>query len=97
MTVIDTTAAGAAGGSAPLTLPFTAEEHLESLRDRSRPADEVADVCVHVEEETDNGLVVSGAKRFTGLAEPCMAEYDLDGWTIPGFIDPDDVSLWGER
>ena len=30
--------------------------------DRSRPADEVADVCVHVEEETDNGLVVSGAK-----------------------------------
>ena len=30
--------------------------------DRSRPADEVADVCVHVEEETDNGLIVSGAK-----------------------------------
>src|SRR6201999_172883 len=30
--------------------------------DRNRPADEVADVCVHVEEETDNGLIVSGAK-----------------------------------
>lgn len=30
--------------------------------DRDRPADETADVCVHVEEETDQGLIVSGAK-----------------------------------
>ncbi|TDV41055.1 4-hydroxyphenylacetate 3-hydroxylase family protein [Actinophytocola oryzae] len=30
--------------------------------DRDRPADEVADVFVHVEKETDSGLVVSGAK-----------------------------------
>jgi 4-hydroxyphenylacetate 3-monooxygenase len=30
--------------------------------DRSRPADEVADVFVHVERETDAGVVVSGAK-----------------------------------
>ncbi|SFP42611.1 4-hydroxyphenylacetate 3-monooxygenase [Amycolatopsis arida] len=30
--------------------------------DRNRPADEVADVFVHVEKETDSGLVVSGAK-----------------------------------
>lgn len=30
--------------------------------DRHRPADEVADVCVHVERETDAGLIVSGAK-----------------------------------
>jgi 4-hydroxyphenylacetate 3-monooxygenase len=30
--------------------------------DRDKPADEIADVCVHVEEETDAGLVVSGAK-----------------------------------
>ncbi len=30
--------------------------------DRNRPPDEVADVFVHVEGETDNGLVVSGAK-----------------------------------
>ncbi|WP_431876994.1 4-hydroxyphenylacetate 3-hydroxylase N-terminal domain-containing protein [Amycolatopsis sacchari] len=30
--------------------------------DRDRPADETADVCVHVEAETDRGLVVSGAK-----------------------------------
>jgi aromatic ring hydroxylase len=30
--------------------------------DRSRPPDEVEDVCVHAERETDAGLVVSGAK-----------------------------------
>src|SRR4051794_37158759 len=30
--------------------------------DRGRPADEIADVCVHVERETDAGLVMSGAK-----------------------------------
>lgn len=30
--------------------------------DRDRPADRTADVCVHVEEETDSGLIVSGAK-----------------------------------
>src|SRR5581483_6319571 len=33
MTAIDITAAGHAGGSAPVTLPFTGEEYLESLRD----------------------------------------------------------------
>jgi 4-hydroxyphenylacetate 3-monooxygenase len=30
--------------------------------DRDRPADETADVCVHVDAETDQGLIVSGAK-----------------------------------
>jgi 4-hydroxyphenylacetate 3-monooxygenase len=30
--------------------------------DRDKPADQIADVCVHVERETDSGLVVSGAK-----------------------------------
>ncbi|GAA2553521.1 4-hydroxyphenylacetate 3-hydroxylase N-terminal domain-containing protein [Winogradskya consettensis] len=37
--------------------------------DRSRPADEVADVFVHVERETDAGVIVSGAKMVaTGSA-----------------------------
>jgi 4-hydroxyphenylacetate 3-monooxygenase len=40
-----------------------------------------------------SALASGDAKRFTGLAEQCMAEYDLDGWTIPGFIDPNDISL----
>jgi 4-hydroxyphenylacetate 3-monooxygenase len=30
--------------------------------DRNLPPDEVADVCMHVEDETDNGLIISGAK-----------------------------------
>jgi 4-hydroxyphenylacetate 3-monooxygenase len=30
--------------------------------DRDKPADETADICVHVDEETDAGLIVSGAK-----------------------------------
>jgi 4-hydroxyphenylacetate 3-monooxygenase len=32
------------------------------------------------------------AQRFRGFAEQCMAEYDLDGWTVPDLITPDDVS-----
>jgi hypothetical protein len=42
-----------------------------------------------------SALASGDARRFTGLAEQCMAEYDLDGRTIPGFIDPDDSSLLG--
>jgi hypothetical protein len=26
-----------------------------------------------------------------------MAEYDLNGWTVPDLIDPDDLSLHGSR
>jgi len=32
-----------------------------------------------------------------GFAEQCMAEYDLDGWKLDGFINPDDVSLIGKE
>ena len=31
--------------------------------------------------------------RYKGFAEQCMAEYDVDGWTVPDLIDPDDISL----
>jgi 4-hydroxyphenylacetate 3-monooxygenase len=34
------------------------------------------------------------AARFKGFAEQCMAEYDLDGWTVPDLITPDDVNLF---
>jgi len=44
-----------------------------------------------------SALASGDAKRFTGLAEQCMAEYDLDGWTVPGFFDPEDISLWTKR
>jgi 4-hydroxyphenylacetate 3-monooxygenase len=32
-----------------------------------------------------------------GLAEACLAEYDLDGWTVPDLIGNDDVSFFARR
>ena len=31
--------------------------------------------------------------KYKGFAEQCMAEYDLDGWTAPDLINPDDISV----
>jgi aromatic ring hydroxylase len=31
--------------------------------------------------------------KYKGFAEQCMAEYDLDGWTVPDLINPDDVNI----
>ena len=39
----------------------------------------------------------SGDRRQYGFAEQCMAEYDLDGWTVPDLINPDDVSMVMDR
>ena len=33
---------------------------------------------------------------YKGLAEACMAEYNLDGWTVPDLINPDDVNVIGK-
>jgi hypothetical protein len=35
------------------------------------------------------------AAKFKGFAEQCMAEYDLNGWTAPDLINPDDLSVHG--
>ena len=35
--------------------------------------------------------------KLRGFAEECMAEYDLDGWTVPDLITPDDVNLFLKR
>src|ERR1700691_2125631 len=43
-------------------VPFVNHAIIHPPVDRDRPANEVSDVCVHVEKETDAGLVVSGAK-----------------------------------
>jgi 4-hydroxyphenylacetate 3-monooxygenase len=32
--------------------------------------------------------------KMKGLAEQCLAEYDLDGWTVPDLFDNDDVSIF---
>ncbi len=33
------------------------------------------------------------AESYKGFAEQCMAEYNLDGWTVPDLINPDDISI----
>ncbi|MBI3325226.1 MAG: Pyoverdin chromophore biosynthetic protein pvcC, partial [Nitrospinae bacterium] len=33
------------------------------------------------------------ADACKGLAEQCMREYTLDGWTAPDLINPDDVNI----
>ncbi|MFZ2110123.1 MAG: 4-hydroxyphenylacetate 3-hydroxylase N-terminal domain-containing protein, partial [Roseiarcus sp.] len=43
-------------------VPFINHAIIHPPVDRDRPPDEVSDVCVHVEKETDRGLIVSGAK-----------------------------------
>ncbi len=36
-------------------------------------------------------------ERWKSFADSCMAEYDLDGWTAPDLINPDDVSVLGSH
>src|SRR5262245_57928018 len=43
-------------------VPFINHAIIHPPVDRDRPPNEVGDVCVHVEKETDAGIVVSGAK-----------------------------------
>src|SRR5512138_345783 len=43
-------------------VPFVNHAIIHPPVDRDKPPDKVADVCVHVEQETDAGLIVSGAK-----------------------------------
>jgi 4-hydroxyphenylacetate 3-monooxygenase len=35
--------------------------------------------------------------QHKGFAERCMAEYDLDGWTAPDLVNPDDVNIFTGR
>jgi 4-hydroxyphenylacetate 3-monooxygenase len=35
--------------------------------------------------------------RIKAMVDRCMAEYDLDGWTVPDLIGPDDTHLPGNR
>jgi 4-hydroxyphenylacetate 3-monooxygenase len=37
------------------------------------------------------------AEQYKGFAERCMAEYDLDGWTVPDLINPDDINVVMDR
>jgi hypothetical protein len=33
-------------------------------------------------------------EAMKGLVDQCLSEYDLDGWKIPGMVDPDDVNVF---
>lgn len=37
------------------------------------------------------------AERMQDLVRSCMAEYDVNGWTVPDLINPDDVSWLPKR
>lgn len=44
--------------------------------------------------EVFTSAVASGqVDQYKGFAEQCLAEYDLDGWTVPDLINPDDVNI----
>ena len=34
---------------------------------------------------------IGHSAKYKGFAEQCMAEYDLDGWTVPDLINPDEL------
>jgi 4-hydroxyphenylacetate 3-monooxygenase len=38
-------------------------------------------------------MATGDADRFKGFAEQCLAEYDLEGWTVPDLINPEDVNV----
>ena len=37
--------------------------------------------------------VTGATKRYKGFAEQCMAEYNIDGWTVPDMLGSDDISV----
>jgi 4-hydroxyphenylacetate 3-monooxygenase len=39
--------------------------------------------------------VTGTMEQMEALVDQCMSEYDLDGWTMPGFVNPDDISVVG--
>ena len=41
----------------------------------------------------DAATALGKVNQYKGFAEQCMAEYDLDGWTVPDLINPDDVNI----
>jgi 4-hydroxyphenylacetate 3-monooxygenase len=44
-------------------------------------------------EVLDVATALGQVDKYKGFAEQCMAEYDLDGWTVPDLINPDDVNV----
>jgi len=43
------------------------------------------------------GMANGSVDQLKGFAEQCMAEYDLDGWTAPDLINPDDINFFQKK
>jgi 4-hydroxyphenylacetate 3-monooxygenase len=41
-----------------------------------------------------HGMTSGTIEQMKGLAEQCLAEVDLDGWTAPDLINPDDINFF---
>jgi len=48
-------------------------------------------------EVLDVATALGSAEKYKGFAEQCMAEYDLDGWTVPDLINPNDVNIHAKK
>ncbi len=35
--------------------------------------------------------------KYKDFAERCMAEYNLDGWTVPDLVNPDDINIFAAK
>jgi 4-hydroxyphenylacetate 3-monooxygenase len=44
-------------------------------------------------ETLESATALGQVNTYKGFAEQCMAEYNLDGWTVPDLINPDDVNI----
>lgn len=44
-----------------------------------------------------HGMTTGTVEQMKGFAAQCMAEVDLDGWTAPDLINPDDVNFFTAR
>ena len=44
-----------------------------------------------------HGMTSGSIAQMKGLADQCLAEVDLDGWTAPDLINPDDINFFAVR
>ncbi len=42
-------------------------------------------------------MATGAADQYKGFADQCLNEYDLDGWTVPDLINPNDVNIVMQR
>jgi 4-hydroxyphenylacetate 3-monooxygenase len=79
---------------------MTGEEYIESIRDGREHELYERNYAGNHEGIRSEILAAHDAMGLTDgyrhLADQCLAEYDLDGWTAPDLINPDDVNVIGK-